>query len=107
MCTYKAEWAGRTVVKVDPKFTSQVCSGCGAVRKKELSERWHSCECGCELDRDTNAAINILRKGQQQLLAWKEPTGKPVEAPRRKLRGTSLTTIRLRLTLSPLIENPS
>ena len=65
MCTYKAAWAGRTVVKVDPKYTSQVCSGCGTVRKKELSERWHSCECGCELDRDTNAAINILHKGQQ------------------------------------------
>ncbi len=36
----KAEEAGRQVVKVDPKFTSQVCSGCGAIVKKELSERW-------------------------------------------------------------------
>jgi len=58
----KAEEAGRQVVKVDPKFTSQVCSGCGAIVKKELSERWHSCECGCELHRDVNAAINILAK---------------------------------------------
>lgn len=61
LCSYKAENAGRAfgVVKVNPKFTSQICSSCGTVRKKELSERWHSCECGCELDRDVNAAINI------------------------------------------------
>jgi len=58
----KAEEAGRQVVKVDPKFTSQVCSGCKAIVKKELKERWHSCECGCELHRDVNAAINILTK---------------------------------------------
>lgn len=64
-CEYKAVDAGTSVVKVNPKYTSQVCSNCGAVRKKELSERWHSCECGCELDRDHNAAINILRLGSK------------------------------------------
>ncbi|WP_201390269.1 RNA-guided endonuclease TnpB family protein [Ktedonobacter sp. SOSP1-52] len=59
-CEYKAEEAGTVqVVKVDPKYTSQVCSSCGTVRKKTLAERWHSCECGCELDRDHNAALNI------------------------------------------------
>lgn len=68
MCEYKAANAGTTVLKVNPKYTSQVCSGCGQVRKKELSERWHSCECGCELDRDHNAAINILRLGLGQSL---------------------------------------
>src|SRR6266702_3013170 len=62
--THKAACAGRTVLKVNPRYTSQVCSQCGIVRKKELSERWHSCECGCELDRDTNAAINILGVGR-------------------------------------------
>lgn len=60
MCVVKAESAGRHVVFIDPRYTSQMCSGCGRVRKKELSERWHSCECGCELDRDHKAAINIL-----------------------------------------------
>jgi putative transposase len=60
----KAEYAGRTVLYVSPKYTSQVCSQCGTIRKKELDERWHSCECGCKLDRDTNAAINILRLGR-------------------------------------------
>ncbi len=39
-CSVKAAWAGRTLIKVDPSFTSQVCSGCGQVRKKDLSERW-------------------------------------------------------------------
>ncbi len=63
MCEYKAACAGTVqVVRVDPKYTSQVCSGCGAVRKKRLDERWHSCECGCELDRDHNAALNIKER---------------------------------------------
>jgi putative transposase len=64
--SHKAAWAGRTVLKVSPRYTSQVCSQCGVVRKKDLSKRWHSCECGCEIDRDTNAAINILRLGRSQ-----------------------------------------
>ncbi|HVB22685.1 MAG TPA: transposase, partial [Ktedonobacteraceae bacterium] len=75
-CTYKAENAGRTVVQVNPRYTSQVCSGCGTIRKKTLEERWHSCECGTELDRDHNAAINILWLGSSQQLAM------AVEAPR-------------------------
>ena len=62
----KAEYAGRTVLYVSPKYTSQVCSQCGTVRKKNLDERWHSCECGAELERDTNAAINILWLGRSQ-----------------------------------------
>ncbi len=65
-CSVKAAWAGRTLLKVSPKFTSQVCSGCGQVRKKDLSERWHSCDCGTELDRDVNAAFNILERGRRQ-----------------------------------------
>jgi putative transposase len=74
LCIYKAAWAGRTLVQVDPRYTSQICSGCGAVVKKELDERWHSCECGCELDRDTNASINILRAAYQQLSVGTRPT---------------------------------
>lgn len=61
--TNKAEWAGSCVLFVSPKYTSQMCSGCGSIAKKELSERWYSCSCGCELDRDHNAAINIKRAG--------------------------------------------
>lgn len=58
----KAAEAGREVVKVDPRYTSQACSECGAIVPKPLSQRWHSCSCGCELHRDVNAARNILRK---------------------------------------------
>ncbi len=74
LCICKAAWAGRTLVQVDPKYTSQVCSGCGAIVKKDLSERWHSCACGTELDRDTNAAKNILKLGLQQLSVGTRPT---------------------------------
>ena len=73
ICSCKAEEAGRTLLKGDPKFTSQICSGCGTVRKKDLSERWHSCDCGAELDRDVNAAINILARGHTTL-AGTQPT---------------------------------
>ncbi len=66
LCASKAEEAGGTVVKVAPHFTSQLCSGCGAVVPKDLSVRWHCCpNCGVELDRDHNAARNILHRFQQ------------------------------------------
>lgn len=58
----KAEEAGRLLTRINPKYTSQECSSCGRVKKKELSERWYSCECGLELHRDHNAAINILAR---------------------------------------------
>jgi len=75
LCKRKAEWATSVqVLQIDPKYTSQVCSGCGKVRKKDLSERWHSCECGTELDRDHNAALNILSKGLQTLSGGTRPT---------------------------------
>ncbi|MEW6207132.1 MAG: transposase [Acidobacteriota bacterium] len=66
--TYKAENAGRRVVQVNPRNTSQACSGCGSVVEKSLSVRIHSCSvCGLTLDRDHNAAINILTLGLQSL----------------------------------------
>ncbi len=61
---YKAAWAGRELVFVDPRNTSQRCSGCGATVQKDLSVRRHVCECGLDLDRDHNAAINILKKAR-------------------------------------------
>jgi putative transposase len=54
---------GRVTVAVNPAYTSQECSSCGTVVKKSLSTRTHVCRCGCELDRDHNAAINILNQG--------------------------------------------
>ncbi|MDE2862493.1 MAG: transposase, partial [Chloroflexota bacterium] len=59
---YKAASAGRKLAFVDPRDTSQLCSDCGARAKKSLKERMHSCGCGLVLDRDHNAAINILKK---------------------------------------------
>jgi len=78
LCSCKAEWAGRTLLKVSPKYTSQLCSSCGTVRKKDLSERWHSCECGAELDRDVNAALNILSRGYTTLSGGTRPTSATV-----------------------------
>lgn len=65
MLTYKAEEAGGLVVRVSPHNTSQLCSGCGEIVSKSLSERIHSCaRCGLVLDRDHNAALNILHRAK-------------------------------------------
>jgi len=58
--TCKAESAGRWAVPVDPRGTSQICSGCGTIVKKNLPEREHNCACGLRIGRDHNAALNIL-----------------------------------------------
>jgi putative transposase len=62
----KAEKAGLLVIGVSAYNTSQNCSACGVKVAKELSERWHSCSCGCSLDRDHNAAINIMNRAAGQ-----------------------------------------
>jgi putative transposase len=68
--SYKAVEAGRTVVLVNPRNTSKMCSQCGALVQKTLADRVHVCpQCGLSLDRDQNAAINILRLGLQSLEA--------------------------------------
>jgi putative transposase len=62
---HKAEYAGVTVSEVDPYKTSQICSACGEEGEhKDLSVRTHICvHCGVVLDRDHNAAVNILDRG--------------------------------------------
>ena len=67
MTAYKAASAGGKVVLVDPAGTSQDCSACGRVVPKGLSERTHRCPCGLVLDRDVNAARNILKRGLGEL----------------------------------------
>jgi putative transposase len=63
---YKAACAGKRVEAVSPAYTSQDCSGCGARIQKSLSVRTHVCtHCGLILDRDENAARNILWRGQR------------------------------------------
>jgi putative transposase len=66
----------KAVVAVSPNYTSQDCSSCGHRVKKSLSTRTHSCpSCGIEICRDTNAAINILKKGMGILgIEWQNST---------------------------------
>lgn len=53
----------KITVAVKPQYSSQECSSCGESVEKTLSTRTHVCKCGCVLDRDENAARNILSRG--------------------------------------------
>ncbi len=78
MLRYKAARAGSHIVEVDPRHTSQECSGCGVLVPKTLAQRTHHCPaCGLVLDRDENAARNILARGvvvagQRNVARWGE-----------------------------------
>jgi putative transposase len=63
---YLGKVYGKTVIAVAPQYTSQDCSACGLTVKKSLSVRTHVCGCGAVLDRDHNAALNILAKALRQ-----------------------------------------
>lgn len=63
----KCESEGVELIRVDPRLTSQACSGCRATTTKDLGTRWHDCACGVSLHRDHNAAINI------ETWAWAAP----------------------------------
>ncbi len=62
MISYKAGSAGCKVVFVNPKNTTQGCSNCGKIVRKELWERTHNCSCSLSIDRDLNASLNILKR---------------------------------------------
>lgn len=68
---YKAAAAGVAFIQVDPAYTSQTCSDCGVIDKKSRPDQatWCCRSCGVSLNADTNAAINIARRG---VLAWGE-----------------------------------
>ena len=86
--SFKAAWAGKTVVAVAPAYTSKTCSGCGALFETlTLADRWVRCDCGLSMDRDENAALNLLALGRG---AW----GIPTPAPHRRCgedTGTGVT----------------
>ena len=70
---------GKITIAVPPHYTSQNCSSCGKTVTKSLSTRTHICSCGCVLDRDQNAAKNILRiglntVGHTEINAWGDTT---------------------------------
>jgi IS605 OrfB family transposase len=71
---YKALRHGALFEEVDERFTTQVCSNCGDMpdsRPRGIADlgirEWQCCRCGCVHDRDTNAALNILRRGRATL----------------------------------------
>ncbi len=85
MLSYKAESAGRKLIKVDPRNTTQRCSACGSIVRKELSDRVHECPyCGLSCDRDYNASRNILIAGMEQ-------PAEPIEP--KPLRHVSVTQV--------------
>lgn len=64
--SHKAAWAGRSYVAVNPAYTTQDCSCCGHRQVLALADRTYTCPCcGLVLDRDLNAARNILRLAQE------------------------------------------
>ena len=78
---YKAEWAGRELVDMDPRNTSRTCSRCGALALDQQEYRVFRCpDCGLEADRDVNAAINILKRSEGTPLRAHNPPG---DAPRK------------------------
>ncbi|TLX96657.1 MAG: IS200/IS605 family element transposase accessory protein TnpB, partial [Thaumarchaeota archaeon] len=74
LTAYKTERRGGRAILAEPRGTSQRCSGCGEVVPKGLEERTHSCRnCGRVIDRDVNAARNILAAGLEQARAEEQP----------------------------------
>ncbi len=74
--TRAADRSGTTVVKVDPRGTTQMCSGCGCIVPKTLSDRVHRCtHCGLVMDRDLNASLNILAAGRAASASSRELRG--------------------------------
>jgi putative transposase len=107
---HKAAWAGVPVEFVNPRNTSKECANCRYLNKKlNVTERsWQCPQCGCQLDRDLNAAVNIERRGKIPCLGEVRPgargtdeavkgneTTTPIlraEAPKLKVRASAPTT---------------
>lgn len=58
-----SEFEGFNLIKVEPAYTSQLCSKCGCIDKSNRKGEIYQCNCGLLIDADTNAAINILHRG--------------------------------------------
>ncbi len=78
MIAYKEEESGGRLIHVNPRNTTQMCSRCGEKVEKTLSDRIHECpHCGLKMDRDHNAALNILARGRE--IRRELPEFRPVE----------------------------
>ncbi len=74
--SYKAEWAGRIYAEVNPRNTSRTCSQCGLLGTAQEEYRMFRCPaCKQEMDRDVNAAINILKRSEGTPLRALNPKG--------------------------------
>ncbi len=60
--TYKAQKFGKRIIQIDESYTTQICCMCGIKKKRPLSERVFLCNCGTQIDRDLNSAVNIMKK---------------------------------------------
>jgi len=90
---YFGQKFGKITIAVPAHYTSQECSSCGEVVKKSLSTRTHVCSCGCVMDRDWNAAVNILKRalstvGHTGSKAWGEFAATLVEVILSKQAGS-------------------
>jgi len=78
MIAYKEEESGGQLIQVNPRGTTQMCSGCGEIVPKDLSQRVHRCPyCGLVMNRDKNAALNVLMRGHE--IRREPPESRPVE----------------------------
>jgi putative transposase len=79
LLSYKLEAKGGKLIKIDKRYPStKTCSRCGRIKKISLSERTYCCDCGLVIDRDYNAALNLLSEGIK-LLGQELPEVTPVE----------------------------
>lgn len=85
LLSYKVENTGSLLLAVPAHNTSRACSGCGAIVEKSLSVRVHHCpDCGLVLDRDVNAACNILTRAlgrSARAITWADAPCVALEAP--------------------------
>jgi putative transposase len=89
--SFKAEEAGRRVVGVNPRYTSQDCSSCRHRQKVPIGKLYVCAQCGAELNRDVNAALNVLLRGQGLPVS----KGMKVASPRRPEKPPALVPQRV------------
>jgi putative transposase len=68
--TYKAELAGKRVIKISERDTTKACCRCGKKKDMALFVRVYECDCGNIIDRDRNSAVNIMSRFLSQNALW-------------------------------------
>lgn len=92
---YKAAWHGKRVIEIGRFFPStKMCHQCGQIHDLKLSDRWMSCDCGNEIDRDENAARNILAEGNRLNICVEPDTNRePEKVARQAVKRGSKTKL--------------